>query len=105
MKKSGIIFAVFIALAVLHQDFWNWDNGNLVFGVLPVALAYHGGYSLVVALFWAMVIRFAWPTKLEEWADGGDGGDPPAAAATANVPSRPAPVTAGADAAADDASS
>jgi len=60
---------VFIVLAVLHQDVWNWDNANLVFGFLPVGLAYHAAYSIVAAAFWAIVMKVAWPTRLEEWAD------------------------------------
>ncbi len=70
MKTPAIIaLAVFIILAVLHQDIWNWDNANLVFGFLPVGLAYHAGYSIVAATFWAIVMKVAWPTRLEEWAD------------------------------------
>ena len=72
MKKSVVITTIFIVLAVLHQDFWNWDNANIVLGFLPATLAYHACYSLVAALFWFMVIKFAWPTALEEWADGVD---------------------------------
>lgn len=73
MKKSTLVFLiVFIVLGVLHQDVWNWDNANLVFGFMPVGLAYHAVYSLVAAMFWAVVMKFAWPHKLEEWADGGD---------------------------------
>jgi len=71
MKKSTVIIA-FLILMILHQDFWNWDNGDLVFGMMPVALAYHAGYSLVAAVFWALVIRFAWPKDIEEWAGGKD---------------------------------
>ncbi|MEX2579647.1 MAG: hypothetical protein WD342_11370 [Verrucomicrobiales bacterium] len=67
--KTGIVVAVFIVLAVLHQDVWNWDNDNLVFGFMPVGLAYHAGYSLAVVLFWALVVKFAWPSSLEAWAD------------------------------------
>ena len=70
--KHAIIVAVFIALAVLHQDTWNWDNGNLLFGFIPVGLGYHALYSIVAAIFWALVIKFAWPTRLEKWADGED---------------------------------
>jgi len=72
MKSSAVIFIVFVVLAILHQDFWNWDNGNLVLGFMPVTLAYHAGYSLVAALFWGLVMKFAWPTELEAWADGED---------------------------------
>ena len=59
-----------MVLAVLHQDVWNWDNADLVFGFLPVGLAYHAGYSVVAALFWAVVVKFAWPEKLEQWSEG-----------------------------------
>ena len=70
MKAPWIFVIVFIVLAILHQDSWNWDNANLVFGFIPVGLAYHACYSMVVALFWAITIKFAWPSALEEWADG-----------------------------------
>ncbi len=72
MKKTGIIFLIFLALAVLHQDFWNWDNANLVFGFMPVGLFYHACYSLVAALFWGTVMTVAWPSHLEKWAEQGD---------------------------------
>ena len=73
MKKSTLLFLlVFIVLAVLHQDFWNWDRADLVFGFMPIGLAYHAAYSLVAAAFWALVIKFAWPEKLEQWAESSD---------------------------------
>ena len=73
MKQSTLLFLViFIALGVLHQDVWNWDNADLVFGFMPVGLAYHAAYSLIAAAFWAVVMKFAWPHKLEEWAEGED---------------------------------
>ena len=73
MKKPTLVFLiVFVVLAILHQDFWNWDNKNLVLGFMPVGLAYHALYSLVAASFWAIVMKVAWPTELEEWAEGGE---------------------------------
>ena len=76
MKRAPVVIAIcFTVLAVLHQDQWNWDDGGLVFGFLPVGLAYHAGYSIIAASFWALVIRFAWPRHLETWADGEDGGE------------------------------
>ncbi len=61
MKKTTLIFVItFVVLAVLHQDVWNWDKADLVFGFMPIGLAYHAGYSLVAALFWAVVMKFAW---------------------------------------------
>lgn len=73
MKPAVLIaIVVFIVLAILHQDVWNWDNADLVFGFMPIGLAYHAGYSIVAASFWAIVMKFAWPTQLEEWADETD---------------------------------
>lgn len=70
--KRAVIVIVFIVLAILHQDFWNWDNSNLIFGFLPAGLAYHAFYSIIAASFWAFVVFFAWPSDLEEWADRED---------------------------------
>ena len=74
MKKLILVLAV--VLGVLHQDFWNWDNGELVFGFMPVTLAYHAGYSIAAVLLWCLAIKFAWPTELEEWAESGDEAQP-----------------------------
>ena len=39
------------AVYVLHQDFWNWKKAEpLVFGFLPIGLAYHAGYSILAAV-------------------------------------------------------
>ncbi|MDF1812433.1 MAG: hypothetical protein P1V20_09465 [Verrucomicrobiales bacterium] len=73
--KRWIIIAVFVVLGILHQDFWNWSDSSLVFGFLPKGLAYHAGYSIVAALFWAAVVIYAWPTQLEEWAEKGESED------------------------------
>ena len=32
---------VFVALLILHHDWWFWTDGRLVFGFLPIGLAYH----------------------------------------------------------------
>ena len=44
MKRLVILLG--ILLVVLHQDFWFWDDATLVFGFLPVGLAYHAGFSV-----------------------------------------------------------
>jgi hypothetical protein len=71
MRKVVAILA--IALFVLHQDFWNWSNSSLVFGFMPVGLAYHACYSLAAAALWAFAIKFAWPSEIVAWADEEDG--------------------------------
>lgn len=73
MKKTSAIFLlIFVVLAVLHQDAWNWSSTYLVFGFMPLGLAYHALYSLTAALFWGIVIKFAWPEDLEKWAEEGE---------------------------------
>jgi predicted exporter len=57
---------VIVLLYALHQDFWLWRSARpLVFGFLPVGLAYHAAFTLVVAAFLAVLVRWAWPSHLE----------------------------------------
>ena len=70
MKKAIWIAAVLLAL--LHQDFWWWDDGTLVFGFLPVGLAYHVAYTVAAACLWGLASKFAWPDHIEEFANGAD---------------------------------
>jgi len=79
MKRSLLIIAI-IALYLLHQDFWFWRAAApVVLGFLPIGLFYHVCYTLVIsALMWALV-KYAWPSRLDEgageWESGraGDG--------------------------------
>lgn len=66
--RRKIVWGAFFVLAVLHQDFWLWNDPRLVFGFLPVGLAYHIGFSIAAALLWAFASRYAWPQHLEELA-------------------------------------
>lgn len=63
------IYSLAVILGVLHQDVWNWDRTNLVMGFMPVGLAYHLVFSLLAGGVWALAVKFAWPTHIEEWAD------------------------------------
>jgi len=56
-----LIVVLVVLLIVLHHDFWFWDNSNLVFGFLPVGMAYHICISLAAATVWYMATLFAWP--------------------------------------------
>ena len=67
MKRFA--WGVVLALAILHHDFWLWDDRRLVFGWLPVGLGYHVLLSLAAGAAWALVCRCAWPERLEAWAD------------------------------------
>ena len=55
-----------ITVYLLHQDFWNWKKANpLIFGFLPIGLAYHAAYSLLAAIMMGLLVKFAWPHHLE----------------------------------------
>ena len=69
MKKKAV-YAALMALGVLHQDFWLWNSTTLVFGFLPVGLAYHAVYSLMAAFLWYLALRYAWPHDVEAFAEG-----------------------------------
>lgn len=59
--SRNAVLALVVVLAVLHQDFWLWDDATLVMGFLPAGLAWHAGFSIVSVGLWALVVRFAWP--------------------------------------------
>ena len=70
LSGSGkLAWALVALLAVLHYDFWNWGDRSVVFGFLPVGLLFQALISLGAAVAWALVVRCAWPTHVEEWAD------------------------------------
>jgi hypothetical protein len=64
-----LLLVVVIALYALHQDVWFWRAARpLVFGFLPVGLAYHAAYCVAVALLMWVFTRVAWPSHLESAA-------------------------------------
>ena len=63
--RAAVLTLAVLLLYLLHQDFWFWRDARLVFGFLPIGLAYHALYCLAcTALMWALV-KFAWPTELD----------------------------------------
>jgi len=68
MKLKSFLLTLLVgAIYVLHQDFWNWKQAApLVFGFLPIGLAYQAGYSILAAALMAVLVRMVWPAHLEE---------------------------------------
>ena len=65
MKKLLLFLLVALVYAA-HQDVWNWRQpGPMVFGFLPIGLAYHAGFAVLCALMMAVLVKFAWPKQLE----------------------------------------
>lgn len=67
MPVNRWLLALVVSLLyVLHQDFWFWREARpLVFGFLPVGLAYHGAFTLAASLLMVVLVRVAWPSHLE----------------------------------------
>ena len=64
--RLGLALAI-AAVYALHQDVWLWRTARpLVFGFLPIGLAYHGAFCLVVALLMWLLTRLAWPSYLDD---------------------------------------
>ena len=64
--KKFLLFLLIAVVYVLHQDNWNWKNADLVFGFLPVGMAYHAAYSVLAAIMMAILVKCAWPEHLEK---------------------------------------
>ena len=66
MKRVLLVVAT-VVLYLLHQDLWYWRTAHpLVFGFVPIGLFYQACYSVAAALLMWLLVKFAWPTHLEE---------------------------------------
>ena len=74
MKRLWLTILV-VALYALHQDVWLWRAARpLAFGFLPPGIAYHVGYTLAIAALMWLLVKFAWPTHLEDADDNPQSG-------------------------------
>jgi hypothetical protein len=58
------IWIAIAGLLFLHHDFWFWENDYLVGGFMPIGLAYHVIYSIVVTITWVILTFKFWPQDL-----------------------------------------
>lgn len=61
-----VIWGLVALLLVLHQDNWNWDDGTLLFGFMPVGLFYHACISIAATIVWFLATKFIWPVDLQQ---------------------------------------
>jgi hypothetical protein len=61
-----LLIIVVVVVYILHQDFWLWHDKTLVLGILPIGLAYHAGFAILAACMMALLVKYAWPTHLEQ---------------------------------------
>ena len=75
-SRNVVIAVGVLVLCVLHQDVWFWRTARpLLFGFLPIGLAYHAAFCLASALFMWALTSIAWPHHLEQDAStDGDSG-------------------------------
>ena len=56
-----VLTGLIVLLFVLRQDFWNWENTDLVFGFLPAALFSQACISISASCLWWWAVTYAWP--------------------------------------------
>ena len=61
-----VLWILVAILIVAHQDFWNWNDSTLVFGFIPIGLAYHMVISMAAGIVWFLMCNLAWPKHLDE---------------------------------------
>ena len=86
MSARALITAYFLLLFALHQDFWWKADATLVLGVLPISLAYHVVWTLLIAVGWWLVGKYCWPKNLDD--------DAPTPSPSLSAPGRTTPSAA-----------
>ncbi len=70
MKRSvrtGLLYLALVALYLLHNDLWLWNDPGLVLG-LPAGLAYHVGFCIATSIVLTLLVLHAWPSHLDREA-------------------------------------
>ena len=62
-----VVWLLVLILLIIHQDFWNWNNGTLVFGFMPIGLFYQVCISAAAGVVWFLACQFAWPTDADDY--------------------------------------
>jgi hypothetical protein len=73
-EMKTLIWLLVIILIIIHQDFWYWEDATLVFGFLPIGLAYHAGISIAAGIVWTLACQFAWPEGIDDFDNEAEGG-------------------------------
>ena len=65
-RNRKLMWALFAALVILHHDWWFWNDGRLLWGFMPIGLAYQVLISMAAAALWGWAAFCAWPPELAE---------------------------------------
>ena len=52
-----VLYSLLVLLFVLHNDFWLWDNAQIVLGI-PIGLLYHIVYCFVATILMAIIVKY-----------------------------------------------
>lgn len=58
------LIALVVVLILFHQYAGYWADDRLVFGFLPIGLAYHVGISLAAGGIWFLATVLVWPPEV-----------------------------------------
>jgi hypothetical protein len=65
--KKGLLTLAVVVVYALHQDIWFWRTARpLVFGFVPIGLAYHAAFSAAASFVLWLLVAYAWPSHLED---------------------------------------
>ncbi len=56
-----LLYGLLVLLFVLHNDFWLWDNAQIVLGI-PVGLLYHIVYCIAATILMAIIVKYTLKT-------------------------------------------
>lgn len=59
------VYLLLLVFFLLRYDLWAFDDAHFVLG-LPLGLTYHLLYCLLSIGVLGLLVRFAWPSELEE---------------------------------------
>jgi hypothetical protein len=71
--RTRLLYLALVALYLLHNDLWLWNDARLVFGH-PVGLAYHIGFAIVTSIVLTLLVIHAWPEHLDREAQESEEG-------------------------------
>lgn len=64
-RNRRVMWILFALLLVLHHDWWFWTDTRLLFGFLPIGLAWQMLISIAAGALWGWASFRAWPPELE----------------------------------------
>lgn len=55
---KGILYCLLIILFILHNDFWLWNNNQILLG-LPIGLMYHIVFCIVASILMFFLVKYS----------------------------------------------